>query len=62
MDIIYVAYNSEKWIGKCYKSLQCSDYDLKKLNIFVVDNNSADRTLEMLKQKHNMAVYSGNLT
>lgn len=49
MDIIYVAYNSEKWIGKCFKSLHYSDYDLKELNIFVVDNNSADRTPEMLE-------------
>lgn len=53
-DIVYVAYNSEKWIEKCFESLTKLKYDLKKINIYVVDNNSTDRTVELLhKEKKN---------
>lgn len=50
MDLIYVTYNSEKWIGPCFAALGKSDYDLRKVNIFAVDNGSADHTVEMLYQ------------
>lgn len=50
MDIIYVSYNSEKWIAGCFDSLRKSEYDLKKLNIIIVDNASVDHTVEALKQ------------
>ena len=48
MDIVYVAYNSEKWIEKCFLSLLNSKYDLKNVNVYVVDNNSTDRTVTAL--------------
>lgn len=54
MDIIYVSYNSEKWIEKCFDSVLKSKYDLKKVSIYVVDNGSADdslKKLELAKQK-----------
>ena len=50
MDIIYVSYNSEKWIERCFGSVLKSEYDLKKVNIYVVDNHSSDHTLEKLKK------------
>ena len=50
MDIIYVAYNSEKWVEKCFTSLLRSDYDLKDINVYVVDNASTDHTVERLQQ------------
>ena len=50
MDIIYVSYNSEKWIGKCFGSLLKSEYDLKKINVRIVDNASTDHTVDALKQ------------
>lgn len=50
MDIIYVAYNSQKWIKGCFESVLKSDYDLKKVSVFVVDNKSTDGTLEELKK------------
>lgn len=50
MDIVYVAYNSEKWIDQCFSSLLKSDYDLEKVNVYVVDNASTDSTLEKLYQ------------
>ena len=50
MDIVYVAYNSEKWIEKCFTSLLKSDCDLKEVHVYVVDNASIDRTVERLQQ------------
>lgn len=49
-DIIYVTYNSEKWIKKCFESYLKLDYDLKKINIYVVDNNSSDNTVSYLEK------------
>ncbi|HJB89066.1 MAG TPA: glycosyltransferase, partial [Candidatus Blautia excrementigallinarum] len=43
MDIIYVAYNSEKWIDRCFSSLlRSTDFNLKEINVYVVDNASTD--------------------
>ncbi len=57
-DIVYVSYNSSKWIDKCFGSLLNLDYDLKKLNIYVVDNASTDNTVDLLNafaEKHGNA-------
>lgn len=48
MDIVYVAYNSEKWVEKCFTSLLKSDYNLKDIKVYVVDNASTDHTVERL--------------
>ena len=48
MDIVFVTYNSEKWIDNCFESLAKTDLDLKTLSIFVVDNASTDNTLNKL--------------
>ena len=48
MDIVYVTYNSEKWIDKCFDSLLISDVDLKDINVYVVDNASSDNSVELL--------------
>lgn len=50
MDIVYVAYNSEKWIDRCFSSFLRSDYNLQNVNIYVVDNASTDSTVEKLYQ------------
>ena len=51
MDIIYVAYNSEKWIDRCFSSLlRSTDFNLKEINVYVVDNASTDNTVEKLRQ------------
>lgn len=49
VDIVYVTYNSEKWITNCFSSLMRSEYDLKKVNIYVVDNGSTDRSVSLLQ-------------
>lgn len=48
LDLIFVTYNSSKWIKNCFKYLSLSEYDLKKINIYVVDNCSKDNTLPLL--------------
>ncbi len=50
MDLIYVSYNSKKWIKGCFESLLKSEYDLKKISVFVVDNHSTDGTVDELKK------------
>ena len=54
MDIVYVSYNSEKWIEKCFASLLRSDYDLKLVKIYVVDNGSTDHTVDRLQEAKGM--------
>lgn len=48
LDIIFVTYNSQKWIDNCFKSIHESEYDLKQLNLIIVDNNSQDDTVKKL--------------
>lgn len=48
---IIVTYNGEKWIDRCLNSVMKSSY---QSDIFVVDNSSADGTLNLLK---NFPVY-----
>lgn len=53
MDIVYVAYNSEKWIDNCFTSLLCSKVNLKDINVYVVDNKSTDNTVRVLHEVKN---------
>jgi glycosyltransferase involved in cell wall biosynthesis len=41
--------NSERTIGECLKSVVNSDYDKLKLEIIVVDGNSADKTVSIAR-------------
>lgn len=50
MDLVFVSYNSEKWIENCFASIMQSEYNLKSVSIYVVDNNSTDGTLKKLEQ------------
>jgi len=50
MDIVLVTYNSTKWIDRCLNAIGNSKGVTESLNVYVVDNNSADNTLEKLKQ------------
>lgn len=46
--IIIVTYNGEDWLSKCILPL----YDLDKIDIIVVDNNSSDNTVNLLKANY----------
>ena len=55
LDVVFVTYNSEKWINNCIKSILSSDYDLKKVSLLFCDNNSSDNTYSLLnkvKEEH----------
>lgn len=53
LDIVFVTYNSEKWIDKCIQSIIKSEYDLSNLSLLFCDNNSSDRTVELLNKYKN---------
>lgn len=48
-DVIFVTYNSSKWIENCFTSILKSNYSSDKLNIIVVDNASTDNTVKLLE-------------
>lgn len=50
IDIVFVTYNSSKWIDKCLNSILQSDYKLKNVSLLFCDNNSSDDTVDKLKQ------------
>lgn len=46
-DVVYVTYNSEKWVKDCFASWK-HRWGGKKINVIVVDNASTDNTLSLL--------------
>lgn len=50
-DVVYLTYRSQKWIDGCFDALLSAQYDLKRLNLFAVDNHSDDKTVNVLKAK-----------
>lgn len=50
LDIVFVTYNSQKWIANCINSILASDFDLKKISLLFCDNNSSDNTVDSLEQ------------
>ena len=49
-DVIFVTYNSSKWLDGCINSILKSDYDLKNLSLYFYDNKSSDDTVKRLKE------------
>lgn len=51
LDIIIITYNSSKWLDNCIKSIESQiNIDLKKINLYFVDNLSKDDTLKKLDE------------
>lgn len=48
LDISVVTFNSERWIETFLRSLLTQSVDCKKINLFVQDNGSTDRTVSIL--------------
>ena len=48
-SIVIPAYNEEKYLGKCLESVFNQDFDMKKVEVIVVDNNSKDRSAKIAK-------------
>lgn len=50
LDIVFVTYNSTKWINDCIKSIVNNKYNLKNISLYFYDNNSKDETINALKE------------
>lgn len=48
IDILFVTYNSERWLAPCVESLAKSDFDLKQVRLCFADNASTDGTMDTL--------------
>ena len=49
-DILFVTYNSSKWIRQCVESIAAADYDLRELTLIFHDNASTDDTVARLEE------------
>ncbi|MBU0477486.1 glycosyltransferase [bacterium] len=50
VSVIIAVYNGEKVIDECIKSLLTQDYPRDKYEIIIADNNSNDKTREVIKK------------
>jgi len=50
VSVIVPVYNGEKTIAECIESLLKQDYPKDRYEIIIVDNNSKDRTAEIIKK------------
>ena len=48
LDVVFVTYNSSKWIDENINSILKSKYNLKNISLYFYDNNSSDDTLLLL--------------
>ena len=48
LDIVFVTYNSVKWIDNCIESIVKNKYNLKNVSLYFYDNNSNDDTIKKL--------------
>ena len=53
LTLIIPCLNEEKYIGNCLDSILQSDYPKEKLEIFIVDGGSTDRTLSLIESYSN---------
>jgi len=51
LSIVIVTFNSEKFIVNCLDNIK-ADESLSRTKIFVIDNNSTDRTADLLRNYH----------
>lgn len=55
LTIIIVTFNSAEIIEKCLKS-----FDISKYEVFIIDNNSSDKTIELVKNSFESAIVIEN--
>ncbi|MBR3437496.1 MAG: glycosyltransferase family 2 protein [Lachnospiraceae bacterium] len=49
-DILFVTFNSARWISSCVESVAASDYDHKDLTLIFHDNRSTDDSVACLQE------------
>lgn len=52
ISVIIPVYNGEKKIGKCLESIRMQTYPQNRLEIIIVDDDSADDTVKIAKEKY----------
>lgn len=57
VSVVIPAHNEEKYIGRTINSLIEQDYGLGNFEIIVIDNNSSDKTAEILSNYDNVRYY-----
>lgn len=60
ISIVVPVYNAEKYIEMCIEALLSQSYPQEKYEIIMVDNNSTDRSFEIMKRYHNIQLLSEN--
>ena len=55
LTIIIVTFNSAEIIEKCLKS-----FDISKYDVFIIDNNSSDKTVELVKNSFGSTIVIEN--
>ena len=50
VSVIVPFYNTERYIGQCIEALLAQDYPSASYEIIMVDNNSTDRSAELVRQ------------
>lgn len=50
IDISIVTYNSDKWLGKFFKSLSEQNFPTRQISLLIRDNGSKDATIDTLEQ------------
>ena len=50
VDIIIAARNEERYLAHCLEALKAQDYPEERLQIYLVDNGSTDRTVTIAKE------------
>lgn len=56
ITIIILTYNSDKTIDACIKSVLNQDYDKNDFDIYVIDNGSSDKTVNIIRS-YNLKYY-----
>lgn len=51
MSVVLAAYNEEKLVGRCLDAILAQDYPKDLYDVIVVNNNSTDKTAQIVKEK-----------
>ncbi|MDD2509475.1 MAG: glycosyltransferase [Aliarcobacter skirrowii] len=61
VSVIVPVFNDEKRIGKCIESLLSQTYPKDKFEIIIVDNNSYDKTIKIIKEYSVKILHENNI-
>lgn len=56
IDIVIATLNSENVLSSCLESIKGQDYPKSKINIYICDGGSTDKTIEIAKKYHCLVI------